>query len=198
VSAAWVQTARPAPGASAAPPGRDAPSRRGPSVAARHDFAAVRIQLLDAQRPTPTSKPAATDKPTCKEFPGGSTDCEINATTGTPTGRVTTKVDETNPCTKPCVEKHEAVHVKQMEQLCAALRDCYADADKGKRPAGDCFKLAIGSSAKNECEAYAVSVPCVEQRLKNAPECKSPANQRYGAEKLESEKCWRDHYCGAK
>jgi hypothetical protein len=141
----------------------------------------------------PMSAPAVKEK--CKEFPGGSTDCEINESTGIPTGKVKTRVDETNACTKPCVEKHEAVHVKQMAKLCAEVRDCYVQADKGKRPATDCFKMAIASSAKNECEAYAVSVPCVEQRLKSAPECKSTANQRYGAEKLESEKCFRDHYC---
>ncbi len=141
----------------------------------------------------PMSAPAVKEK--CKEFPGGSTDCEVSESTGIPTGKVTTRVDETNPCTKPCVEKHEAVHVKQMAKLCAALHDCYVQADKGKRPATDCFKMAIASGAKNECEAYAVSVPCVEQRLKSAPECKSTANQRYGAEKLESEKCFRDHFC---
>ena len=143
----------------------------------------------------PMSAPAVRE--TCKEFPGGSTDCEVNASTGIPTGRVVPKISETNPCTRPCVEKHEAVHVKQLTKLCGALRDCYVAADKGKRPASDCFKMATQSGAKNECEAYTVSVPCVEQRLKTAPECKTPDNQRYGAEKLTSEKCFRDAACGA-
>ena len=107
------------------------------------------------------------------------------------------KINETNPCTRPCVEKHEAVHVKQLTKLCAALRDCYVAADKGKRPASDCFKMATQSGAKNECEAYTVSVPCVEQRLKTAPPCQTTENQRYGAEKLTSEKCFRDEACGA-
>lgn len=143
----------------------------------------------------PMSAPAVQEK--CKEFPGGSTDCEVNESTGIPTGRVVPKINETNPCTRPCVEKHEAVHVKQLTKLCAALRDCYVAADKGKRPASDCFKMATQSGAKNECEAYTVSVPCVEQRLKTAPECKTAENQRYGADKLTSEKCFRDAACGA-
>lgn len=140
----------------------------------------------------PMSAPAVQER--CKEFPGGSTDCDVDAS-GTPTGRVTTQIDETNPCTRPCVEKHEAVHVNQLKRLCAAVRDCYVQADKGRRPVTDCFKMAVASGAKNECEAYTVSVPCVEQRLKSAPACKSPENQRYGAEKLKSENCFRDHAC---
>jgi len=130
----------------------------------------------------------------CKEFPGGSTDCEVDAATGTPTGKVITRIDETNPCTRPCVVKHEAVHFKQMTTLCPALRDCCGAADKGKRPATDCYKMAM-TGGKLECEAYTVSVPCTEQRVKSAPECKSADNQRYGAEKLQSEKCFRDQYC---
>ena len=153
-----------------------------------HDFSRVPVHFDGAGQ---------AGKAKCKEFPGGSTDCEIDSSTGTPTGRVTTKVDETNPCTRPCVEKHEAVHVKQMQKLCPALRDCYAAADKGKLPVSECFTLAIGNSARNECEAYNVSVPCVAQRLRSALECKSPAGLRYGAEKLESEICWRDHFCGS-
>ena len=37
----------------------------------------------------------------CETFPGGSTECEIDEGTGTPTGKVTHHVDETNPCTAP-------------------------------------------------------------------------------------------------
>ena len=142
----------------------------------------------------PMSAPAVQER--CKEFPGGSTDCDVDASTGTPTGRVSTRIDETNPCTRPCVEKHEAVHVNQLKKLCAAVRDCYVQADKGRRPVTDCFKMAMESGAKNECEAYTVSVPCIEHRLKSAPACQSPENQRYGAEKLRSENCFRDHACG--
>lgn len=168
---------------------------RAPSSPARvelfdHHFARIRVHARDGGG---SNAQAAR----CKQFPGGSTDCVIDPQTGTPTGRVTSRVDETNPCTRPCVEQHEAVHVRQMQKLCAEIRDCYAAADRGTRSASDCFKLAIGSSAKNECEAYAVSVPCVERRLRTAPECRSAGNQRYGTEKLQSERCWRDHYCGS-
>jgi hypothetical protein len=132
----------------------------------------------------------------CETFPGGSTDCEMDERTGTPTGKVTHHVDETNPCSRPCVEEHEAVHVKQLTAFCPKLRDCYLAADQGKRPASDCLKLALSDMKQRECEAYKVSVPCMEKRLKNAKECQKE-NKDYGARKLASEKCFRDQACGA-
>ena len=146
--------------------------------------------------PTPSPAPAPKGSEECQTFPGGSTDCEVDETTGIPTGKVTHRVDETNPCTRPCIEKHEAVHVKQMKTFCPQLRDCYLDADKGKRPASECFKIVFSGMSERECEAYKVSVPCVEQRLKTAKECQSKANKEYGLRKLASEKCFRDKYCG--
>src|ERR1700730_4092879 len=76
--------------------------------------------------------PAVKEVVKCEEFPGGSSACELDQT-GTPTGKVTHRTDETNPCTKPCVEQHELVHVKQLKTYCPQLRDCYLAADKGKR-----------------------------------------------------------------
>ena len=132
----------------------------------------------------------------CEEFPGGATDCEVDAS-GTPTGKVKQRVDETNLCTAPCVQQHEAVHVKQMKTLCPKIRDCYLAADKGKRSALECARMAIFGNAERECEAYKVSVPCVEKRLKSARECQSNKNKEYGTRKLASEKCFRDKYCGS-
>jgi Domain of unknown function (DUF4157) len=128
----------------------------------------------------------------CEEFPGGSTDCALDKT-GTPTGKVTHHIDEKNPCTKPCVEEHEAVHVKQLKTFCPELRDCYLASDKGKRPAEDCAKMAM-FGAKRECEAYKVSLPCVEKRLKKAPECQTK-HKEYGTRKLASEKCFENKNC---
>jgi hypothetical protein len=144
--------------------------------------------------PTPKATPA---KPSgkCEEFPGGSTDCEVDPKTGTPTGKVTHAIDEKNPCTRPCVESHEAVHVKQLRTFCPELRDCYLASDKGKRPASDCFNMALSSMKKRECEAYKVSAPCVEKRLSSAPECQTKENKPYGARKLASEKCFLDQAC---
>jgi hypothetical protein len=130
----------------------------------------------------------------CEQFPGGSTDCEVDQS-GTPTGKVTQKIDETNPCTRPCVEQHEAVHVKQLKTFCPQLRDCYRDADRGKRPIEDCVKMAIFGSKQRECEAYNVSLPCVEKRVKEAAACHSKENRDYGARKLASERCFRDKNC---
>ena len=145
----------------------------------------------------PMESRAEKDVEKCEEFPGGSTDCEVDEKTGTPTGKVKQRVDETNPCTRPCVVDHEAVHVKQMKKLCPEVRDCYLAADKGRRDALDCAKMAIVGSDIRECEAYKVSVPCVERRLKTARECQSKENKEYGARKLESEKCFRNKYCGS-
>jgi hypothetical protein len=142
----------------------------------------------------PMDAHAEREKEKCEEFPGGSTDCEVDEKTGTPTGKVSHHVDETNACTKPCVEEHEGVHVKQLKKFCPELRDCYLAADKGKRAVTDCFKMAM-FTAKRECEAYQVSVPCVEKRLKSAPECQTKENKSYGARKLTSEKCFKEKNC---
>lgn len=131
----------------------------------------------------------------CEEFPGGSTDCEVDEKTGTPTGKVTHSIDETHPCTRPCVEQHEAVHVGQLKTFCPELRDCYREADRGKRPVGDCAAMAIFGGKQRECEAYKVSVPCMEARLKQAKECQPAAAHEYGVRKLASEKCFRDNAC---
>ena len=144
----------------------------------------------------PMDAPAERENETCEEFPGGSTDCEVDEKTGTPTGKVTHRIDETNPCTRPCVEKHEAVHVKQLKTLCRELRDCYMAADKGKRSAMDCVKMAIFGMKERECAAYSVSVPCVENRLKTAKVCQSKENKDYGTRKYASEKCFRNKNCG--
>jgi hypothetical protein len=144
----------------------------------------------------PMDAPAPKETEKCEEFPGGSTDCEVDERTGTPTGKVTQRIDETNPCTRPCVEQHEAVHVRQLKTLCSELRNCYLAADKGKRPASECVKMAIFGMRERECEAYKVSVPCVERRLKSAKECQSKENKEYGTRKLASEICFRDKNCG--
>jgi hypothetical protein len=142
----------------------------------------------------PMSAPAVRETEKCEEFPGGSTDCEVDGT-GTPTGKVNSKVTETNPCTRPCVEKHEAVHVKQMKTLCRELRECYLAADKGKRPSSDCVGMAIFGMKSRECEAYTVSEPCMAERLKSAAECQSKDNKAYGTRKLASEACFRKANC---
>jgi hypothetical protein len=152
---------------------------------------------LDPQRflkPMEASAPKEEEK--CEEFPGGSTDCDVDQSTGIPTGKVTQRIDEKNPCTRTCVEQHEGVHVKQMRTFCPTLRDCYLAADKGKRPASECMKMAIFGMKERECEAYKVSLPCVERRLKNAKECQSNENKDYGTRKLASERCFRDRNCG--
>lgn len=131
----------------------------------------------------------------CEEFPGGSTDCVVDKKTGIPTGKVTQSIDEKNPCTRPCVQQHEAVHVEQLKKFCPQLRDCYLAADKGMRSPLDCFKLAATGIKERECAAYNVSVPCVEKRLRTAKECQTPDNKEYGARKLVSEKCFQDHDC---
>jgi hypothetical protein len=144
----------------------------------------------------PMGAPAVREQEKCEQFPGGSTDCEVDKVSGTPTGKVTHTVDEKNPCTKPCVEEHEAVHVKQLKTFCPKLRDCYVAADKGKRPASDCVKMVIFENGQRECSAYQVSVPCMEKRLKSAKGCQSKENKEYGSRKLASEKCFRNQYCG--
>jgi hypothetical protein len=152
------------------------------------------LELDPAMFLKPMSAPAVRETEKCEEFPGGSTDCEVD-NTGTPTAKVNSKVTETNPCTRPCVEKHEAVHVKQMKTLCRELRECYLAADKGKRPSSDCMSMAIFGMKSRECEAYNVSAPCMAERLKTATACQSKENKAYGTRKLASETCFRKANC---
>ena len=153
---------------------------------------------LDPQRfLVPLAAPAVKQREKCEEFPGGATDCEVDQKTGTPTGKVTHHADDKNPCTKPCVQEHEAVHVKQLKTFCPEPRDCYLGSDKRKRPASDCVKMAM-FGAKRAWDAYNVSVPCVEKRLKSAPECQTKDNKAYGTRKLGSEKCFQSKYCAGR
>jgi hypothetical protein len=143
----------------------------------------------------PMNAQAVPEKEKCEQFPGGSTECEVDEQAGTLTGKVTHRIDETNPCTRPCVEAHEKVHVQQLRTFCPTLRDCYRASDAGKRPAMDCLKMAVADSAKRECAAYQVSVPCVENRIRTTKECQSKVNKEYVTRKLASEKCFHDMNC---
>ena len=142
----------------------------------------------------PMDAPAVREPEKCEEFPGGSTDCEVDDN-GLPTGKVNSKVTETNPCTRPCVEKHEAVHVKQLKTLCREIRECYLAADRGKRSHGDCAAMTLFGMKQRECEAYKVSEPCMADRLKTAQACQSKDNKAYGTRKLASETCFRNKNC---
>jgi hypothetical protein len=149
--------------------------------------------------PPKKSKASAPKKShACVQFPGGDTDCVLDSN-GVPTGKILVNIEETNPCTRPCVELHENVHVKQLTTFCPELRDCWNEADKGARDLADCWKMGMyGGGPKRECPAYKVSVACLEKRLASAKECQSEANKAYGTRKLEaSEKCFRDKACGA-
>jgi hypothetical protein len=140
--------------------------------------------------------PAVREVEKCEELHGGHTECEKDDKTGTPTGNVTSRIYETNPCTRPCAELHELAHINQYRSFCPKVRDCYRAVEQGKRSVTECFMMAISGTRERECEAYKVSVPCVENRLKNARECRSKENINYGTRKLASERCFRDEYCG--
>jgi hypothetical protein len=172
---------------------RSVARREAPPTAPSH--AGDKAKSEDQPSKKAEAAPPTKGEEKCEEFPGGSTDCVIDEATGIPTGRVTHQVDETNPCTKPCVEEHEAVHLKQMKTFCPELRDCYRAADKGKRDVRECITMAMFAGPKRECAAYQVSVPCMEKRLRSAKECQSKENREYGTRKLASEKCFRTKNC---
>jgi hypothetical protein len=80
-----------------------------------------------------------------------------------------------------------------MRTLCVQMRDCYRAAERGDRPISDCYALAFNFSGKAECEAYKVSVRCMQARLKKAA-CKGK-HRDYALRKLASERCWKARYC---
>ncbi|MEA1865829.1 MAG: DUF4157 domain-containing protein [Euryarchaeota archaeon] len=144
--------------------------------------------------PTRVVGPGQSAEEICGVYPGGSTDCEVDEETGEISGRVVVDVSETNPCVSPCVDLHERVHERQLRPLCAALRDCYQAADASQRPVSDCWRMGL-PDPQRECEAYPVSVICLEERLAYAPECADAANFDYAWDVLEGEKCYLDHFC---
>ncbi|MGB9175168.1 MAG: hypothetical protein WCB46_00335 [Methanoregula sp.] len=48
----------------------------------------------------------------------GSVECKLDEKTGLPTDKVQKAVREKDPCTRPCVDTHEDVHVKDFEPNC--------------------------------------------------------------------------------
>lgn len=133
----------------------------------------------------------------CKEFPGGTTKCEVNEQTGLPTGKVTQEIRETNPCVRPCVVLHEGVHKRQLSSLCPKFRACYQEVEAGKRSVNDCFSMVVSGIAQRECEAYKVSIPCLKARLEKSPSCVPEDQQAYGRAMLtKGDECFGDYYCG--
>jgi hypothetical protein len=47
----------------------------------------------------------------------GSIECKLGEKTGLPTGEVQKVVREKDPCTRPCVDTPEDVHVKDFESI---------------------------------------------------------------------------------
>ncbi len=148
------------------------------------------------QKDAPKEKKYTNEKGDCETFPGGETSCELKPDGSGLTGKVTTRVDETNPCTKPCVVKHEDVHIKHDKEYCPKKKACDIEQDKGKPPSPECKSLTYDMK-KVECDSYKVSYACVEKRLKEAKSCKSAKNKEYGTRKLASEKCFLEYNCGS-
>jgi hypothetical protein len=141
--------------------------------------------------------PAVREREVCEEFPGGTTACELDETTGTLTGKVKQEIRETNPCTRPCVERHEAVHVQQLKRLCPQIRDCQLAADKGERDLAECNKMAAAGAGERECPAHKVSIPRLKERLNYAKACQSEENKNYGTRYLQGDECRFDLYACA-
>ncbi len=154
------------------------------------------VGQIARQPKTPKETPPDKKAGECETFPGGATHCELTADEMDLTGKPTTSIDETNPCTKPCVIEHEDVHREHHKIYCPKQKACEKEADQGKRPKSECYEW-MNQMKEWECKAYKVSYACMEKRLKNAKSCKSEKNKEYGTRKLASEKCFHDINCGS-
>jgi hypothetical protein len=121
------------------------------------------------------------DKCGTNQGPLGGTECEINLKTGFPTGKVVKEVTDKSPCTRPCVETHESVHVKHLTPICAEVGKCLdkAGKDSGKQDKClDAFDLKWRTKLpETECGAYTAEEKCLEKR-KSDKNCTSKEGKK--------------------
>jgi hypothetical protein len=191
--------------------------RRGECEACRARRLALGTVLFDGDRPARvTSKPseslrliptdvAAALRKTCDSHcgkllggPFGETECDIDLTTNMPTGTVLVTVTDTDPCTRPCVEVHEAVHEQHMRPVCRDLHACLkrspAEAAQER-----CWKLSIQRIASMapamECAAYRVEADCFRRRREDKA-CASDESRKRLERRARGVDCYRDCFCG--
>jgi hypothetical protein len=175
----------------------------------RHDRdRLVNIKMAPAESPrlvSPGTQPAiraSCDRRCTSLLPGsfGETECDVDPKTREVTGDVLTTVTDTDPCSRPCTEMHEAVHALHMRPVCRELRGCItsagADADAYSK-CYEAFDLRVAAmSPGTECVAYRTEAECLRLRQEEAG-CNSPEARSRLAKRLQGVQCYRDCFCAS-
>jgi hypothetical protein len=129
----------------------------------------------------------------------GETECEFGGN-GEPTGAVLVTVTDTDPCTRPCVDKHEASHAVTLAPVCSEIRACTKKAgqnDAALTKCEDAFETMLYATAPGtECAAYKAEVECLRGR-QSRPDCASKDAKPRLAKRLRGAECYRDCFCTA-
>jgi hypothetical protein len=127
----------------------------------------------------------------------GGIECKLGSD-GMPSAEVETTIRETDPCTRPCVEKHEAVHAGDIAPTCRTVAACLKQAGNDRAKQDKCldawqasqYAIILGA----ECKAYSAELDCMEQR-KTTKACKDGDGAKHWREALDRTHCYHDCFC---
>lgn len=127
----------------------------------------------------------------------GETECDVDER-GNPTGAVRVAVTDTDPCTRPCVEKHEATHAVHLAPVCRELHSCIKTAGQDYDAQDKCYQTfqtrLYATSPGTECAAYTTEAKCMRER-QSRPECASKEAKARLVSRLRGVECYRDCFC---
>ncbi len=146
-----------------------------------HDFSGVRV--YSGQSP-------------CSPDWYGDSKPEMDETTGKVTGKVKVTYNDAaikSPCVKDCIQKHEAVHVKQLTPVVQEIHKCEVAAKGDPKKQEKCDLLFFEKITKAplnamECEAYQVSKACLARKLADKT-CSKEPHRKAVEQHLKQEEC---------
>jgi hypothetical protein len=107
-------------------------------------------------------------------------------------------IRDQNPCTRPCVEVHENVHVKDLEPICKSARRCLDRAGDSRQRQDRCldtFEVEVNTAlAKSECQAYAAETECLKKR-EHSSDCATAAGKLRWTNQMKLVDCYRGCFC---
>jgi hypothetical protein len=189
-----------------------------------HDFSQVRVQTEPETRGSrqganepvhpartpiilgegPATKGAARQAECGKKCGGGelgSVECKLDEKSGLPTDKVQKEIREKDPCTRPCVDTHEEVHVKDFAPICRQVHQCLREARGDTKKTDKCLdtyeadSLAkIAGAEGTECNAYRAEKECMTKR-EPVMECKTKEGRSRWTAHLARTKCYEECYC---
>ena len=172
--------------------------RRGPAKDAQKDVPAKKQDKPTAE--SPAKKREACDQK-CGTVEGtlGNTECELNLKSGFPTRKVVKEIFDKNPCTRPCVDEHESVHVKHLTPICAEVDKCIDNAGKDSKQQDKCLDAydskLWAKVAETECAAYSAEEKCLEKR-KSDKNCVTEDGKKRWNTQMNMVKCYKGCFCG--